>query len=229
MVIPFIKVNIAAAMAGLQRVRQDQIPFATAKALTNVAQAARDAVKIKLPSQFRLRNEWTERGVEATMATKANPVALVTLNRYYMYLQEQGGVKIAKRNYIAVPLDPQLRNRIPSNMRPRVLLAQTDLQGMVSGLKSQARIRAISKTYNAGFLIKSGSRLYIAIRTGTATARKRMLRGQRDPNVKILYVLVPQTKIPSRLHMHQTVEKTVRDQFQRYFAEAMDYAIKTVR
>ncbi len=227
--IPSIKVDISGALASLTRFRQDQIPFATAKALTNTAQAARDAVRAKLPSQFRLRNDWTERGVTAEMATKTRPVAFVVFDRWYMYWQEVGRVRIARRNYIAVPLDPQLRQRIPSNMRPRVLLAQADLQGMVSGLKSQGRIRAITRTYNTGFLIKSGGKLYVAIRTGTATARKRMLRGQHDPNVRILYVLVPSTRVPKRLHMFESVQGVANARFKEFFYESLAYATRTAR
>jgi hypothetical protein len=223
-----IRVVISGALAQLKAAREDQIPFATAKALTNTAQAARDAVRQKLPSQFHLRNSYTEQGVQATMATKTNLTAWVTFDRRYMYWQEVGGVKIARVNYIAVPLDPQLRQRIPTNMRPRVLLAQADLEGMLAGYKSQSRIRAISKTYNSGFLIKSGGKIYIAIRTGRAT-RKSMLKGQRDPNVRILYVLVPETKIPKRLHMYETVQQVVQSRFNQFFAEAMDYAIRTAR
>ena len=223
-----IKVDISGALAQLQRVRNDQIPFATALALTRTAQSARDAVKSKLPSQFRLRNTWTEQGVKAIMATKGNPVAYVNFARYYMLLQEYGGLKIGRVNYIAVPLDPALRNRIPTNMRPKVLLAQQDLQATVSGFKSQARIRAISKTYNTGFLINSGGKLFIAIRTGRSM-KKGMLRGQRDPHVRILYVLVRQTRIPKRLHMYETVQQTVRDQFKQFFAEAMQFAMRTAR
>src|ERR1035437_6303847 len=179
-----VRVDVADALAGLQRVRIDQIPFATAKALTNTAQAAMTAVRAKLPSQFRLRNTWTVQGVRFEMATKTRPVAKVTFDRYYMYLQEVGGVKIGKRNYIAVPIDPALRNRIPANMRPRVLLAGADLSLLTAG-KGQGMTKRITANYNAGFLIKSGSHLYIAIRTARAT--KKLLHGQRDTNIRILY------------------------------------------
>lgn len=226
MAVPFVKVDIAGALSGLNSIREDQIPFATAKALTNTAQAAMNAVRTKLPAQFRIRNAWTAQGVRFTLATKANPVAFVNFDRYYMYLQEQGGVKVGKKSMIAVPLDPALRQRIPSNMRPRVLLAQSDLQGMTAGLKSQSRIRALTKTYNTGFIIKSHNRLYIAIRTAREV---RLLKGQHDASVRILYELIPEAKIPKRLHMYETVQQTVRDQFKNLFAEAMQYAIQTAR
>ena len=223
-----IKVDISGALAQLQRARQDQIPFASVKALTNTAQAAVKAVRAKLPAQFRLRNAYTAQGVGWTMATKTNQTAWVNFERYYMYLQEVGGVRVGRQSMIAIPLDPALRVRIPSNMRPRVLLAQVDLQGTLAPFKSQSRRNAITKTYNTGFLIKSGGKLYIAIHTGRAM-RKGMLRGQRDPNVRILYVLVPSVQIPKRLRMYETVQQVVREQFKQFFAEAMDYAIKTAR
>ena len=223
-----IRVDISGALAMLQRVQTTQIPFATTLALTRTAQAAVAAVRAKLPSQFRLRTGYTAQGVGFTMATKTNPVAQVTFDRWYMYLQEVGGIRIGQRSLIAIPLDPALRRSIPTNMRPKVLLAQCDLGGMTSSLKSQSRIRAITGSYNTGFLIKSGGKLYIAIRTGRSM-KKGLLKGQRDPNVRILYVLVPSTKIPSRLHMLETVQKVAAEQFKAIFAEAMEYAIKTAR
>jgi hypothetical protein len=223
-----VRVDIAAAVSGLQRVRVDQIPFATAKALTNTAQAAMTAVRAKLPSQFRLRNVWTAQGVRFQMATRSNPVAAVTFDRYYMYLQEVGGVKIGKRTMIAIPLDPALRRRIPSNMRPRVLLGQSDIGSMLASIKSQSRRNSITRTYNTGFLINSKGKVYIAIRTGRSM-RKGMLRGQYDPNLRILYILVPSAQIPQRLHMYETVRTAAAEQFRPLFAEAMAYAISTAR
>ena len=227
MAVPVIKVDIESALAGLQRVRNDQIPFATAKALTLTAKAAVDALRAKLPSQFKLRNAWTERGIAYIMATKANLTSWVTFERWYMYLQEVGGVRVGRRRYIAVPIDPKLRQNIPANMRPKVLLAQVDMQGMMG--RSKSRNFAIAASYNKGFILKANGQLYIATRMGRATAKKRRLRGQHDPDLHILYVLVPSTHIPKRLHMQETVLQAVRDTFGRNFAQSMDDAIRTAR
>jgi hypothetical protein len=227
MAVPAIKVDIAGALAGLRTIREDQIPFATAHALTLTAKYAADQVKAKLPAQFRLRNTWTERGIGILMATKTNLTAWVTFERWYMYWQEAGGVRVGRRQYIAVPLDPKLRQNVPANMRPKVLLAQTNLTAMYG--KSQIRNYAIAASYNKGFILKANGKLYIATRMGKTTAKKRRLLGQHDPDLHILYVLVPRVNMPKRLHMEETVRQAVRDTFNQNFARSMQDAISTAR
>ncbi|MDP3938462.1 MAG: hypothetical protein Q8R92_10020, partial [Deltaproteobacteria bacterium] len=49
----------------LERVIRDQIPFASALALTRTAQDARDSVIAGLDSKFILRNNWVKGGIRA--------------------------------------------------------------------------------------------------------------------------------------------------------------------
>jgi hypothetical protein len=224
-----IKVDISGALRQLKVAREDQIPFACARALTLTAKYAADAVKAKLPAQFRLRSAFTAQGIGFVMATKQNLTSWVNFERWYMLLQEYGGIRVGKRQYIAIPIDPRLRQSIPTNMRPKVLLAQSNLQTMLSTVKSKSRAYAMAASYNKGFILKANGQLYIATRMGRSIAKKRRLRGQHDPDLKILYILVPSARIPKRLHMQETVLQAVKDTFQRNFDVAMADAIRTAR
>lgn len=229
MVVPVVRVDISGALRQLKAAREDQIPFATARALTLTAKYAAEQVKAKLPAQFRLRNTFTAQGIGWVMATKQNLTSWVRFERWYMAWQEYGGIRVGKRRYIAIPIDAKLRQSIPTNMRPKVLLAQTNLQSMISHVKSKSRAYAMAASYNKGFILKANGQLYIATRMGRSTAKKRRLKGQHDPDLHILYILVPSVHLPKRLHMQETVVQAVKDTFQRNFEVAMADAIRTAR
>ena len=53
------------------------MPYATARALTSVAYAARDDVRKELPGRFTLRRPWVARGITVEPAKKSKPAARV--------------------------------------------------------------------------------------------------------------------------------------------------------
>jgi hypothetical protein len=218
---PVVLVDVVSAQRSLVNVRVDQLPYATALALTRTARDAMYAVRDKLPSQFTLRNAWTQRGVQFKQATKGNLSALVYFDRDYMYLQEMGGIKTPTRSaHIAVPLDPDLRNRtIPRSMRPRYILGN-DLQGLLqsASYKGKAARKKRIASFGKGFILQTKGKLFIALRTG---------QGQND--IRILYVLVPAVHITQRLGMVTTVENTVRANFSKNYQDAMNQAVRTAR
>ena len=84
-----------------------QIPFATAVALTRVAQGAVNEVRGTLPRKFNLRSHRLPKGIQMNRAEKKdwpNITADVGSKDDFMVLQETGGIKKAKSgSHVAVP------------------------------------------------------------------------------------------------------------------------------
>ena len=81
------------AVAALTEMERRQVPFATARALTSVAFAARDEVRKELPGRFTIRRPWVARGITAEPAKKSKPAARVFSRDAFMVAQETGGPK----------------------------------------------------------------------------------------------------------------------------------------
>ena len=81
------------AVAALSDLERRQVPFATARALTSVAYAARDEVRKELPGRFTLRRPWVARGIAVEPAKKLKPAARVFSRDAFMAAQETGGPK----------------------------------------------------------------------------------------------------------------------------------------
>ena len=81
------------AVAALSELERRQVPYATARALTSVAYAARDDVRKELPGRFTLRRPWVARGIAVEPAKKSTPAARVFSRDAFMVAQETGGLK----------------------------------------------------------------------------------------------------------------------------------------
>lgn len=119
-------INIAAQITNeLDAIAAKQVPFAASLALNRTASGARDVVRGNLPKRFRLRNQWTQRGIQAKPSTKRNLFAVLTAPGY-MQIQETGGLKHPQvSRLLAGPTDELQKGRvIRKSMRPRAVMDQ---------------------------------------------------------------------------------------------------------
>ncbi len=102
----------------------NHLPFAVSVAVNRTAVGARDVVRGNLPKRFRLRNQWTQRGVQVRAGNKSSPMALVVAPDY-MAIQETGGTRTPERSHLlAAPADAvRSPSVIPRSKRPRGLMA----------------------------------------------------------------------------------------------------------
>lgn len=180
---------------------KNQLPFATAKALTKTAQDVQAAVIAKLPGQFTLRTQWykpnTPFGFKVDRATKQNPIARVYTRAPWMQLQETGGVKAVAGKRLAVPTTQVRRTKrdlIPKNQRPRAIAMAFPLQ------------------------TKRGTTI-LAVRVG---------RGRKSI-LKLMYTLTPKANVPARLHFAETAGQVVDSKWRANFENAIDHALRTAR
>lgn len=102
----------------LDDLQKKQIPFATAKTLTNLTKLSVDALKLELSKEFVLRNKFTQNSIRYDKATKVNQQALVYTVSSYLPLQITGGSKQAKSKRFGIPqtgLNVNLNKKIPKS------------------------------------------------------------------------------------------------------------------
>ena len=106
-----IDLELSSAMLALDDARRNQIPFATALALTKTAQSAQKRIRRELPERFTIRNRFLERNVRIQAATKRRPEAAILWKppasrssfSKALALQETGGTRKPKGRTIALP------------------------------------------------------------------------------------------------------------------------------
>lgn len=122
--------DITAATQSLSDLQLRHAPFATARALTDAARDARDAVRADLPHRFNIRKPWVAKGINIEGATKSHLVAHVFSRDAFMSEQEDGGTR-AKSLARAIPVgrlgDVHQNKVIPQSQRPRALLAKKNV------------------------------------------------------------------------------------------------------
>ncbi len=190
---------VTRALGDLQR----QIPFATAKALNDVANDAQRAIQGGLAQRFTLRRpdfilRTIKRERPADFASKTSLVATVRVDprRDILAKFEEGGTKApVSGRAIAIPTSQVRRTKaqlVQKSQRPRALLA--------SG-------RAFSKD----------GKLLVRVGRGA----KALLRAA--------YIFKPAVRIPRRLGFVETATATVDRQWESRASEAVARAVATMR
>lgn len=179
---------------------RDQLPFATAAALTDTAKAATAHVRDGLAEHFTVRNLGFRNAVQYQAADKrAHPIeARVGTAEWasFLTLQALGGTKKAIGGHrVAVPTSAIKRTasgRIPKRLKPRVLRQ--------------------SKRLAVGVLEKRG---LIALQAGRT--------------LRVLFTLVASARIPKRWPLGEEVSDTVAARLGEFFAKRLAQATATAR
>jgi hypothetical protein len=112
---------------------EDQIPFATAKALTRIAMLGRDRARDSLSDSFKIRSPRTAKGFDFKRAEKRdwpNPVAEVGHKDEFLIPHIDGGVKRSRSGEnVAIPTRYTDSRRgssgaVPRSLTPKTLLSR---------------------------------------------------------------------------------------------------------
>lgn len=119
----------------LDAVARKQLPYAAMLALNSTAFGAQGDVKGNLPKRFKLRNQWTARGITVDKASKQTLTAKVNAPDY-MAIQETGGERHPLQSrMLAAPAQAMQNGRtIPRTRKPKALLA--DGKAFILGMKN---------------------------------------------------------------------------------------------
>lgn len=223
-----IKVDVDGPMKACKELREDQIPWTIARALTMTANDARDAAKAREGQVFTIRNDWTQDRTLTQMATKQSLTAEVytdTENRRtgapdYMPEQDEGGTKrpnsysvqFQGKSYLAVPTDYLRRicpGIIPAKYRPSQIL-----QFSFAGPPTRAQMRTRRR------LIREG--VYYFIQRAQSGALMIMERSATDPreSAQPLYILITSAHLRGRHPVDETVLRVAETNFADNFSKA---------
>ena len=115
----------------LNALGKDQLPFAVAGTLTEVAKLAQASVRRQLPRRFNIRSPWTAKGIRIKPASKRhwpNSYALVGTTDEYMVQQELGGIRRARGGrFRAIPartIKRKASGGVRKDQRPRALIGK---------------------------------------------------------------------------------------------------------
>lgn len=140
MIVSFeVKDNIDQVVRQIDARFARQVPFATARALTDTAKDVQRAVTDELPKVFDRPTPFTQRGVGMAWATKSSLTSRVFLKdvqRDYLKVQVAGGTRTPKGKALVIPSGVGLNayGNIPRG-RIKTLLARKDVfSGRVRGV-----------------------------------------------------------------------------------------------
>jgi len=224
-----IKVDVDGPLAACKELRENQIPFTIARALTMTAIEARDAVRVEEKRVFHTRNDWTTSRTLVKMATKQDLTAQVytdTANRKtgapdYLPRQEEGGIKrpsgygvqFQGGSYLAVPTKVLLRmiggGIMPAKYRPTNMLLSATLGPPTKGQMRRRRAQLREGMYY----------FIVTFKSGKLGVMGRNANDARDAAVP-LYILTPDAHVTARFPMDQTVKDVVEQSFSGNFSKA---------
>lgn len=209
-----IKVDVESAVNALETVRTEQLPFATALALTRVAQAARDQVKASLRDKYRNRGgslAFLMQGVRMDPAAKTDLLATVYDVDWFMAYQEEGGTKQATN----------------ASMWERIRAAA------IADVRFPPSVAAALAQKGSGYFVNQfrNGGWFLGHRYLTGEADQRDIDGTRfgNPGFSVVMLLEKSVEVKPSFGMKETVEGIVGDRFAAVFADAMEHAIATAR
>ena len=193
--------NLSAFTKAMDVFGKDQLPFATAGALTATAFIVKNTVvEDEYPRAFNVRNKaFPKRVFRVEKANKRRLRARVydSLKRDYLSMQESGGTKTPTGKTVAVPTDNiRLTGRgVNKGRRPRALLA-----GGNKAFRQKAR---------------SGQDVIMERRTK-----------KRYP-LRVLYVMEPNVKIKPRFAFYTVAQQSAQKTFDKKLPEFLAKARKS--
>lgn len=210
-----VKTNIASVLSELDAFGRKQVPFASAKALNDLAYALRDETRSNLGDYFTLRTSWLERGIQVGDRAKKSdfPRQSVSVGSRdaFMAIQALGGVKRGTKGNMAVPVEA--REQLGGS---KGTLGRSTWPSRVKGRKR-------GSNRNKFFVQK--------LKSGPSAGLEAVLRrdtSERYP-LQVIYVMKPDVKINATWKFYEDGEAFVQKNYNTFFGRALARAIATGR
>lgn len=218
-----VKEDIDSLARWARFVASDQLPFATALALTQTARDAADAVTAALPDYLDKPTPFTRRAFRVRRAEKRNLTASVyamDAQAQYLFWQVEGGVRQPTRVAQKLPTAIKLNEfgNIPKGEIARLIqLAQagkrlTKARGARLGISSEVDL----------YYGDPGNGMPVGI-------YKRVVVGSQHKLIPLVVFPKRGVHYAPRLPMRAIVERTVRARFAARFSAALDQALRSAR
>lgn len=212
--------GVEALVSKLNSLQQNQIPFATSRAVNALAyEVQRDTINRLLPSKFNLRNDWWRPGRKTGVNffkshKRQKPIkAIVNTLAPFMELQETGGEKQPRPGHAFIPIptynaQPDKKQMIRPNRR---------FKALVTGGKGGRRTLAHKGNVWLETLRQKGPRVAV-----------RLLDDARLP-IATMYVGKTSVTIKPRFGFRENAGKIVERNFHTIFEREMAQAIATAK
>ena len=214
-----VKADVKQLTKSLTRIQRKQIPFATSKALNNVAFDVRKSLQDGLETHLDRPTPYTKRGVQVEKSTKNKLVAEVgfrsktfgngqgsVTQAEYMERQIKGGLRTPKGSAIPVPIVKNLKlNKYGSITRNKINNALGNENKFFSGKPKGAK----SKGTGEGIWERYG--------------------GKRNPKIKMIISWNNHTDYQARYPFKNIAMRSVRNNFRKRFDNALQQALSTAR
>lgn len=200
-----IKADIAAAERLLTDIARRQLPFATAMAINDTADAVKRAEELSIASSFDRPTPFTKKGVGVRRATKTTLEARVEVKPVqagYLGIQATGGTRKPKGRALLVPVGARLNKygNLP--------------KGALARFKSKAQV----------FVTSAGDRSSRHLRPGVYQRT-----GSKGDGVKLLIAFEPGARYSPRFRFHDLAMRRARAVFADRFVERLTQALATAR
>lgn len=193
--------NARELSAGVRLFARTEIPFATAVALTRLAQDSVAEQRRQMPKRMKIRSKGVLRLVTLKRAEKRDhprAFSLVGVRAEFLARHERGGiVRPTKAKRWAIPtarIKRTVKGKIRKAQRPRRLLEKKNVWGE---------------------------------RSGPGAIRRRPRGG--GGRIETLYLYRPKIRLKPRLELRKTVRQTVRRMYRRRFNEELTKAVRSRR
>ena len=214
-----VKSDVKQLTKSLTRIQRKQIPFATSKALNNVAFDVRKSLQDGLDIHLDRPTPYTKRGVQVEKSTKNKLVAEVgfrsktfgkgqgsVTQAEYMERQIKGGLRTPKGSAIPVPIVKNLKlNKYGSITRNKINNALGNENKFFSGKPKGAKGK------------------------GTGEGIWERYGGKRNPKIKMIISWNNNTDYQARYPFKNIAMRSVRNNFRKRFDNALQQALSTAR
>lgn len=242
-----VKDNLRDVLRSMDKIRLDQVPFATAKALTKTAQDAKSAVVAEMEKAFDRPTKWTLNSLYVKSATKKTLAARVWIKNFaakgpspedWLLPEVKGGARKLKRFERAL----QIRGLMPQGMTlVPTKYVDLDAYGNVSGsqvvrilsyLKAfgeQGYRANITKEGRQKFQKKQGYGYFAGAPNGQTPGIWKRINFSTGSAIVPLFLYVPLPQYKPRLDFFGIGERVYSNRFKDHFRQALTEAMRTAK
>ena len=224
-----VKHDLDKLIAQVGRIGREQIPFATALALTKTAQEVQKALPAALERELDRPTEFTKRGTFMVPARKNTLTAVVGFKdrqAEYMRYQIEGGARAPKKKALRLPGEVVLNEygNLPKGTIDRLIAAA----------KAGKYGAVVRKRLGVGDRRKKAGDLALFYgqpngHPGLPVGIWRRMPGNPGTLVPVIVFPKAVAHYRPRFKFREAVERVVRAEFPQQFAAAFDQAMRTAR
>ena len=242
-----VKDNLRDVLRSMDKIRLDQVPFATAKALTETAKDTKSAVVAEMEKVFDQPTKWTLNSLYVKSATKKTLAARVWIKNFaakgpspedWLLPEVQGGARKLKRFERAL----QLRGLMPhGTILVPTKFVDLDANGNVSGgqvVRILSYLKAFGEQgYRANmtndrrnkFQKKQGYGYFAGAPNGQPPGIWKRINFAKGTALRPIFLFAPMPQYKPRLDFFGIGERVYSKRFKDHFRQALTEAMRTAK